>query len=68
MQLANHPVVNTGKLSILQINQFEETGLLHLSSAIPDIVAQAMCERLWDEIERKYGFRRGAPQTWQSAG
>jgi hypothetical protein len=25
-----------------------------------------MCERLWDEIERKYGFRRGAPQTLQS--
>ncbi|MGO9060624.1 MAG: phytanoyl-CoA dioxygenase family protein, partial [Candidatus Binataceae bacterium] len=27
--------------------------------------AQAMCQKLWDEIERKYRFRRGAPQTWR---
>jgi Phytanoyl-CoA dioxygenase (PhyH) len=46
--------------------EFEETGLLRLPAAIPRAEAQLMCERLWDEIERKYRFRRGVPQTWKS--
>jgi hypothetical protein len=25
-----------------------------------------MCQKLWEEIEHKYGFRYGAPQTWES--
>jgi Phytanoyl-CoA dioxygenase (PhyH) len=66
MKPANHPVGNANGLSARQVLEFEETGLLQVPGAIPRSDAQAMYQGLWDEIERKYRFRRGAPQTWES--
>jgi hypothetical protein len=62
---ANHSIVDTKGLSVQQVLDCEETGLLQLTAAISRRDAQAMRQRLWDEIERKCGFRCDAPRTWR---
>ena len=59
---------NSERLTAEQRNKFEETGLLHLPSAIRDEHVTAMRDRLWDELARKYQLRRDSPETWQPGG
>ena len=52
------------RLSIKQIAEFEETGLLHLPGAIADADTLAMRERLWQALEQHHQILRDAPETW----
>lgn len=63
--LARCSVMSETGLRTRQVLEFEETGLLRLPGALPRGDTYAMCQRLWAEIERKYGFRCGAPETWR---
>ena len=51
-------------LTTEQRMEFEETGLLHLPTAICDEHVTAMRDRLWGELDKKYQTRRDAPETW----
>jgi Phytanoyl-CoA dioxygenase (PhyH) len=48
-----------------QRREFDETGLLHLPSAIAEPQACAMRENLWAELASKYHFRPDAPEAWR---
>lgn len=47
-----------------QHDEFRATGLLRLGGAFPHAVAEAMCERLWEFLARRYAIHRGEPSTW----
>lgn len=51
-------------LSRDQRRLFEERGLVPLPGLIAPADAQAMADRLWSELARKHGIRRGDRTTW----
>ena len=58
----NNP--SAGGLVAEQRREFDDTGLLHLTNAIPEPQVRAMRENLWAELARKYRFRPDAPEAW----
>ena len=62
MNVGNNPA--TGGLVTEQRREFDDTGLLHLSNAIPEPQVYAMREILWAELAKKYQFRPDAPEAW----
>jgi hypothetical protein len=54
----------TGGLTPEQRETYETRGLVRLRGAISRAAAEAMAERLWAELERKFGLRRRHPSTW----
>lgn len=57
--------LGAGGLITEQRREFDDTGLLHLPSAIPEPQVCAMREILWAELAGKYGFRPDAPEAWR---
>ena len=51
-------------LTQLQLDEFDRRGILRVPGAIPAPDAEAMCDCVWDHLERRYPFRRDQPQTW----
>ena len=52
-------------LSREQRQRLETRGLVRLEGLIPRRTAEEMADRLWAELARKHGARRGAPETWR---
>jgi len=50
-----------------QRDEFDRVGLLRLSAAIAASEAEAMCVRVWADLEKRHGVRRGACETWPRA-
>ena len=46
-----------------QLNEFKQNGILRVSSAIPAAHIEAMTMQVWDNLERRYPFRRNRPDT-----
>lgn len=57
--------LGAGGLITEQRREFDDTGLLHLPSAIPEPQVCAMREILWAELAGKYGFRPDTPEAWR---
>jgi hypothetical protein len=51
-------------LSRADRRQLDETGLIKLAGLVPRRTCDEMAERLWAELTRKDGMRKGAPATW----
>jgi hypothetical protein len=51
-------------LSTDQRRRFDERGLVRLDGLIAARTAEAMADRLWQELARKHGVRRGDPASW----
>ncbi|MGZ3280897.1 MAG: phytanoyl-CoA dioxygenase family protein, partial [Caulobacteraceae bacterium] len=51
-------------LSNDQRRAFDERGLVRLHGLVAPKSAQGLAERLWQELTRKHGVRRGDPTTW----
>jgi hypothetical protein len=51
-------------LSVAQRHRFDERGLVRLEGLIPRRTAEEMADRLWAELARKHGARRGHPASW----
>jgi hypothetical protein len=47
-----------------QLSEFERSGIVPLSRAIPAADIEAMTTLVWDNLERRYPFRRNRPDTW----
>jgi hypothetical protein len=47
-----------------QLNEFEETGVVRLRGFYPRADIDAMADRLWADLEQRYGTRRGRPESW----
>ena len=45
---------------------FEDRGLVRLPAAIAPQAAEAMADRLWAELERRFEMRKGHPATWRT--
>ena len=53
------------RLSAEQRRRFDERGLVRLEGLIARDATEAMANRLWQEMARKHGIRRGDPATWR---
>jgi ectoine hydroxylase-related dioxygenase (phytanoyl-CoA dioxygenase family) len=49
-----------------QLDEFNRRGILHVPGAVPAADAEAMCGCVWDNLGRRYPFRRDRPDTWSS--
>lgn len=47
-----------------QHDEFRTTGLLRLRGAFPQATAEAMCDRLWEFLARRYAIHRDERSTW----
>jgi hypothetical protein len=47
-----------------ELSEFERDGILRVSGAIPAGDIEAMTALVWDNLERRYPFRRNRPDTW----
>ena len=52
-------------LTIGQRDEFERLGIVRLPGAIARAEAEAMCNRVWQALEKRYGLRRESPATWK---
>jgi hypothetical protein len=52
-------------LSAEQRNDFEQLGIVRLPGAISLADAEAMCDRVWNALGKRYGLRRDSPETWK---
>lgn len=43
---------------------FDRTGLLRLAGFYPPAAAAAMADRVWEDLERRFGRLRDRPDTW----
>ena len=50
-----------------QRHAFDTRGCVRLDGAIPRRDAEAMADRLWADLARRHGLRKGAPETWTTA-
>ena len=50
-----------------QRRRLDEHGLVRLDGLIPRKTAEAMADRLWQELARRHDIRRGDPATWRKA-
>ncbi|HKD65988.1 MAG TPA: phytanoyl-CoA dioxygenase family protein [Candidatus Binataceae bacterium] len=51
--------------TIAQRDEFEDRGIVRLPGAIARADAEAMCNRVWRALEKRYGLRRESPVTWK---
>lgn len=51
-------------LTQVQKDEFLQTGVLHAPGLVPRPAVEAMAERLWRELQRRWGISRDQPQTW----
>ena len=51
-------------LTTEQRDEFERLGIMRLPGAIARADAEAMCDRVWQALGKRYGLRRGSPATW----
>ena len=47
-----------------QLDEFDRRGIVQIPNAIPRADAEAMCTLVWDNLSRRYPFRRDQPDTW----
>jgi hypothetical protein len=47
-----------------QLNEFERNGIVRVRGAIPADDIEAISAQVWDNLERRYSFRRNQPDTW----
>jgi len=47
-----------------QLNEFKRNGILRMMGAVPAADIEAMDGRVWENLERRYSFRREQPETW----
>ncbi len=52
-------------LTIGQRDEFERLGIVRLPGAIARADAEAMCNRVWRALGKRYGLRRESPMTWK---
>jgi hypothetical protein len=52
------------RLTPLQSDQFLRTGMLRAPGLVPPAAVNAMTDRLWDELERRWRILRDRPETW----
>lgn len=55
---------STFALTAEQRDAYQLEGLLRLPGGVDPVTAQAMANRIWGALERRYGARRDAPETW----
>ena len=55
---------STNMLTPQQLEEFNRRGIVHVPGAIPRADAEAMCACVWDNLSRRYPFRRDTPKTW----
>lgn len=53
-------------LSEQEVLHYEERGYVKLPGAFSADVAENITDFLWQELERRHGFRRGEPETWST--
>lgn len=54
----------TFDLTRQQLDEFERRGVLRLPGFYPTADIGAMADRLWADLERRYGMRRNRPESW----
>jgi hypothetical protein len=47
-----------------QVSEFERNGIVRVRGAISAADIEEMTEQVWDNLERRYPFRRNRPDTW----
>ena len=52
-------------LTPAEIASFEERGYVHVPEAFPRAEALKMQDFMWSELERRHGFQRDDPSTWE---
>jgi hypothetical protein len=52
-------------LSAKQRDEFERLGIARLPGAIARADADAMCDRVWQALGKRYGVLRDSPPTWK---
>jgi hypothetical protein len=57
-------VPETFTLTPEQLDAFDRTGVLHLPGFYPKADIDLMADRLWADIERRFGMLRDRPETW----
>lgn len=50
-----------------QLDEFDRRGVLRLPSFYPQAEIGLMADRLWADLERRYGIRRNRPESWTVA-
>lgn len=57
----------TFRLTPEQIGQFKDRGVLRLPRFYPRADIDAMADRLWADLQKRYGMRRDRPESWTVA-
>jgi ectoine hydroxylase-related dioxygenase (phytanoyl-CoA dioxygenase family) len=60
------PSADRRGLSPAQRQDFEDRGLVRLEGAIAPRAAGEMADRLWTELDRRFGMQKGRPGTWRT--
>jgi Phytanoyl-CoA dioxygenase (PhyH) len=50
-----------------QLDEFERRGVVRLPGFYPKADIEPMADRLWADLEKRYGARRDQPETWTVA-
>jgi hypothetical protein len=57
-------VPETFTLTPEQLEEFDRRGVLRLCDFYPKADIDLMADRLWADLEKRYGIRRGRPESW----
>ena len=47
-----------------QLDEFDRRGVLRLRGFYPKADIDVMADRLWADLEKRYGIRRDRPESW----
>jgi hypothetical protein len=61
-------VPDTLILTTEQLDEFDRRGVLHLPGFYPRDDIDTMADRLWADLERRFGMLRDRPETWTKVG
>jgi hypothetical protein len=57
-------VPETFDLTREQLDEFERRGVLRLQGFYPEADIDLMADRVWADLEKRYGMRRDRPESW----
>jgi hypothetical protein len=57
-------VAETLHLTREQLDEFDDRGVVRLPGFYPKADLDLMADRLWADLEERFGMRRGQPESW----
>lgn len=60
-------MTQTFSLTSQQLDEFERRGVVRLPGFYPKADIDLMADRLWADLEKRYGIRRDRPESWTVA-